>query len=69
MPELEFRRGFKAEANRIAIRVREKMGLSALDPIDPVEVCAQFEIDLIRLSELDCDCSWFLDQTALRFQR
>jgi hypothetical protein len=49
---LSFRRGFKAEANRIALRVREQMGLSPNAPIDPEAVCTHFEIDLIRLSEL-----------------
>jgi IrrE N-terminal-like domain len=58
---LEFRRGFKAEANRIAIRVRETMGLAA---IDPVEVCALFEIDLIKLSEVDGDCPFLLDRRS-----
>lgn len=48
-----FRRGFKAEANRIAVRVREKMGLAAISPIDPVEVCAYFDIRLIALSEVE----------------
>jgi Zn-dependent peptidase ImmA (M78 family) len=50
---LGFRRGFKAEANRIALRVREQMGLSRIEPIDPAEVCAHFEIKLIRLSDLN----------------
>ncbi len=62
-----FRRGFKSEANRIAIRVREKMGLTALDPLDPVKVCAKFEIELIKLSELECDCSLFLVRDTSAF--
>jgi hypothetical protein len=53
---LDFRRGFKAEANRIATRVREKMGLRPIDPIDPVAICAFFDIQLLKLSELDGDC-------------
>ena len=57
---MNFRRGFKAEANRIALRVREKGGLSAIAPIDPVQVCAWFDVTLIPLSELGCDCSHFL---------
>jgi hypothetical protein len=64
---LGFRRGFKAEANRIAIRVREKLGLRPIDPIDPVEMCAEFDIDLIKLSELECDCSSFLDRDSSSF--
>lgn len=57
---MAFRRGFKAEANRISLRVREQMGLRATDPIDPENVCAHFDIDLLKLSELDCDSSSFL---------
>jgi Zn-dependent peptidase ImmA (M78 family) len=63
---LEFRRGFKAEANRIAVRVRERMGLIARAPIDPFKVCEHFEICLIRLSELDLD-SPFLRKSASSF--
>jgi IrrE N-terminal-like domain len=57
---LAFRRGFKAEANRISLRVREQMGLRPIDPIDPAKVCAHFDIVLLKLSELDCDSSSFL---------
>jgi Zn-dependent peptidase ImmA (M78 family) len=49
---LTFRRGFKAEANRIALGVREQMGLSPIAPIDPAEVCTHFEIKLIPLSNI-----------------
>jgi len=52
---LSFRRGFKAEANRIALRVRAQMGLSETAPIDPAAVCAHFEIGLHRLSDIDPD--------------
>lgn len=55
-----FRRGFKAHANRIALRVRQQMGLAAAAPIDPVEMCARFDIELIALSDLECDASRFL---------
>lgn len=54
-----FRRGFKAEANRIAVRIREQMGLDATAPIDPFAVCERFDIHVIRLSDLD-DRSPFL---------
>jgi hypothetical protein len=50
---LEFERGFKAQANRIALRVRAQMGLSSTDPIDPAAICTHFEIKLVRLSDLD----------------
>lgn len=54
-----FERGFKSKANRIALRIREQMGLSPESPIDPGEVCALFDITLLRLSKLGCDCSAF----------
>ena len=49
------RRGFKAEANRIALRVRAQMGLADIAPIDPVLVCEHFEIPLFPLSEIRPD--------------
>lgn len=57
---MAFRRGFKAEANRIALRVRTQMGLDEIDAIDPAEVCAHFDIPLFALSEVEPD-SPFLD--------
>lgn len=48
-----FRRGFKAEANRIALRVRQQMDLAPQAPIDPAAVCAYFEIELLELSEVE----------------
>lgn len=54
-----FRRGFKTEANKIAVRVRQQMGLIARAPIDPKEICAKFDIQLLKLSELNSqDCSF-----------
>ncbi|CDX20103.1 putative Zn peptidase [Mesorhizobium sp. ORS 3324] len=53
---MAFRRGFKAEANRIALRVREGMGLRPIDPIDPAVICEHFDIKLLRLSEHDPNC-------------
>jgi len=50
---LGFRRGFKAEANRIALRLRLQEGLSEIDPIDPSAICARYEIALIPLTEID----------------
>lgn len=37
------------------------MGLSAIDPIDPVEICRVYEIDLFRLSEIGSPPGKFLD--------
>lgn len=59
MNRLAFERGFKAEANRIAVRIRKQMGLRDYDPIDPIAVCQEFEIKVIKLSQLDCDTSEF----------
>jgi hypothetical protein len=64
---LGFRHGFKAKANRISLRVREQLGLRPTDPIDPAKVCAHFEIRLIRLSDLGCDCSAFLGRDNSAF--
>lgn len=50
---MTFERGFKTRANKIAIQVREKMGLLPIDPIDPVKMCEKFEITLIELSKLN----------------
>ena len=50
---MAFRRGFKAEANRIALRIRDRMGLSPIDPIDPFEVCTHLDIRVIQLSEIE----------------
>jgi Zn-dependent peptidase ImmA (M78 family) len=50
---LVLRRGFKAEANRIALRIREQMGLEAIAPIDPLAVCERFEIQVFPLSALE----------------
>lgn len=56
---MTFRRGFKAEANRIAVRVRQKMGLAPHEPLDPAALCTLLDIELIRMTELSCDCSAF----------
>lgn len=50
---MTFRRGFKAEANRIALRIRDRMGLGPTDPIDPFEICTRLDIQVIPLSEID----------------
>jgi hypothetical protein len=36
------------------------MALYPSDPIDPTKVCTEFDIELLTLSELDCDSSAFL---------
>lgn len=62
-----FRHGFKAEANRIALRVRERMGLQPIDPIDPEEICRVFDVQLVRLSDLGLDVSRFLGTFSSAF--
>lgn len=64
---MAFRRGFKAEANRISLRIREQMGFGPLDPIDPANVCTHFDIVLLKLSELGCDFSSFLGADCSSF--
>jgi len=45
-------RGFKAQANRMSLRLRQQMGLRSTDPIDLRRICDHFDIALIKLSEL-----------------
>lgn len=47
-----FRRGFKTEANRIAIDVRADLGLPAEAPLDPWAVCLRLDVPVIKLSSL-----------------
>lgn len=67
MNKLNFRRGFKTEANRIAVRVREALGLADIDPIVPEEVCHHYDIELMKLSESECDASAFLGEDQEHF--
>lgn len=54
-------RGFKAQANRTAVKVRAALGLAPHDPLDPFAVCEHFEIDVIRLSSLKDELGDFAD--------
>ena len=56
---MTFKRGFQANANKTAVIVREKLGLSATDPIDPWEICKHFDIEVIKMSNLSIDCGLF----------
>jgi Zn-dependent peptidase ImmA (M78 family) len=56
---LQFKRGFKANAERIALKVRGSMGLSVTHAFDPEEACRRFEIELIPMMAVGCDCSAF----------
>jgi Zn-dependent peptidase ImmA (M78 family) len=62
-----FRRGFKAQANRIAVRVRESLGLNVTDPINPELVCCHYDIELIKLSSLGIDCHMLLTSGSSDF--
>lgn len=56
---MSFRRGFKAEAERIAIEVRSRIGLDAIDRLDVDQLCRYFDIPVIPMTSLPCDCSLF----------
>src|SRR3546814_865102 len=49
---MTFPRGFKARANRIAVRVRHDLGLPPEAPLDPLQVCRHYDIEVIPLSKL-----------------
>ena len=64
---MEFRRGFKAEANRIAVSIRQKMLLAPTDPINPDHICDMFDIEVIPLSQINTNCSPFLNEHKTSF--
>ncbi|BAH56071.1 hypothetical protein ROP_pROB01-05720 (plasmid) [Rhodococcus opacus B4] len=48
------RRGFKAEARRLAVELREEVGLGLQARFDPYALAELYGVDVVRLSELDC---------------
>ena len=50
---MAYRRGFKTEAELIANEVREELGLSVMDPLDPLLLADHLAIPVIPLSELE----------------
>jgi Zn-dependent peptidase ImmA (M78 family) len=46
------RRGFKAEAERLALSIRAELGLSATDPLDPLGLAQHLEIPVVSLLDL-----------------
>lgn len=48
---LSLRRGFKAEARRLALEVREELGLGAFTPLDPYALASLYGIEVHDLSE------------------
>lgn len=61
---MAFRRKFKAEANRTALRIRDRMGLSPIEPLDPFEVCTLLDIRVIRLSEIEPQSPFLRGQSS-----
>lgn len=55
----KLRHGFKADAERKSLSIRYKLGIPPTGPLDPEEVCRAFDIQLLGMSELDCDSSEF----------
>lgn len=49
---MKFRRGFKAESERIALEVRTELGLTATDPLDVFAVAERWGIPVIPMSDL-----------------
>lgn len=43
------------------------MGLDAVAPIDPAEVCTWYDLKLVPLSKLGCDCALFLGEDRSSF--
>jgi len=49
---MTFRRGFKTQANSIAVGIRADLGLGPTSPLDPWAVCDHLEVVVLKLSEL-----------------
>jgi Zn-dependent peptidase ImmA (M78 family) len=49
---MTLRRGFKAEAERVAAKVREELGLSAGDPVDPRVLATHADVSVVDAAEL-----------------
>jgi Zn-dependent peptidase ImmA (M78 family) len=47
-----FRRGFKSDAERIAIGVRQDLGLSSIEPVNCIDICTDLGIPVITVSDL-----------------
>ena len=65
---MTYRRGFKAEAERIALEARAELGLSATDALDVTALATHLEIPVLAMSSLCASdgTSGFLD--VLRFR-
>jgi Zn-dependent peptidase ImmA (M78 family) len=67
------RRGFKEEAKRLALEVRQEIGLDAYGPLDPLLLANEYGVDVYQLSELgnygcsDAALSYFADDETAAF--
>lgn len=50
-----FVRGFKAKADKIALDVRRKIGISPIEPLNVEALCEHMDIEVIEMTSLDCD--------------
>jgi 8-oxo-dGTP pyrophosphatase MutT (NUDIX family) len=57
---MAYRRGFKSEANATAREVREELGLTALDRLDPLSLAAYLEVPVVPLSDYGDDAPFAL---------
>ena len=55
---VEFQRGFKTRANKIALGLRKQLGSSGTAPLDPRDVLHRLSIQIVPLSEFQriCPC-------------
>lgn len=53
---MNFRRGFKAECERVAIELREELGLSAAERLDPHLLAKHLAIPVASLAEFASSC-------------
>ncbi|HXG08678.1 MAG TPA: ImmA/IrrE family metallo-endopeptidase [Gemmataceae bacterium] len=51
----KLRRGFKAEAERLALSLRAELGLKVMDRLDPLALAAHLDIPVLSLPELRLD--------------
>ena len=48
----DLRRGFKAEVERLAVAVREELGMEVTDPFDCLALAADLDIPVVSLSDM-----------------
>ena len=49
---IKLRRGFKTDAERAAIAIREELGISPTSPLNCLDICKQWGIPVVPLSDL-----------------